>query len=71
MLEDGRIAIGGLVQMRLGRREIFALGELTLFIVAWMLSISAALDDYRGRANVAARNSVAASGHSQALSTLE
>ncbi len=57
--------------MRLGRREIFALGELTLFVVTWMLAIVAALDDYRGRANGAARNSVAASGYSQNLSTLE
>jgi hypothetical protein len=57
--------------MRLGRREIFALGELTLFVVAWMFAIVAALDDYQGRANVAARHSVAASGSSQNLSTLE
>jgi len=58
--------------MRLGRREIFALGELTLFVMAWMLTIVAALDDYRGRANLAARNSIAASGgYSQSRSTLE
>lgn len=57
--------------MRLGRREIFALGELTLFVAVWMLAIVAALDDYHGRANVAARNSVAASGSSHTLSTLE
>lgn len=57
--------------MRLGRREIFALGELTLFVAAWMLAIVAALDDYQGRSKLAARNSVASGGHSQNLSTLE
>ena len=71
MLEHGRIVIGGLVKMRLGRREIFALGELTLFVAAWMLAIVAALDDYHGRANFAARNSVASGGSTQTLSTLE
>ena len=34
--------------MRLGRREIFALGELAVFTVAWMMAIIAALDDYQG-----------------------
>jgi len=57
--------------MRLGRREIFALGELALFVMAWLMAIVAALDDYQGRAKMAARNSVASGGYSQTLSTLE
>jgi hypothetical protein len=58
--------------MRLGRREIFALGELTLFVMAWMLAIVAALDDYRGRSEVAARgHSASGSSYSQSLSTLD
>lgn len=47
--------------MRLGRREIFALGELAVFALVWMLAIFAALEDYEGRINAAARNNVAAS----------
>ena len=46
--------------MRLGRRESFALGELALFLMAWMLAMVAALDDYAGRSNAAAKNNVAA-----------
>jgi hypothetical protein len=57
--------------MRLGRREIFALGELALFVMAWIMTIVAALDNYQGRAKMAARNSVASGGYSQTLSTLE
>ena len=58
--------------MRLGRREIFALGELAVFTVAWMLAIIAALDDYQGRTNSAARDNVAArSSLSESLSTFE
>ncbi len=58
--------------MRLGRREIFALGELAVFTVAWMLAIIAALDDYQGRTNAAARDNIAASSSiSESLSTFE
>ena len=58
--------------MRLGRREIFALGELAAFTVAWMLAIFAALNDYQGRTNAAARDNVAvSSSFSESLSTFE
>lgn len=58
--------------MRLGRREIFALGELAVFTVAWMLAILAVLNDYQGRTNAAARDNVAASSSiSESLSTFE
>lgn len=57
--------------MQLGRREIFALGELTLFVMAWMLGIVAAVDDYHDRSKIASRNDVPSSGYSQSLSTLE
>ena len=58
--------------MRLGRREIFALGELAVFTVAWMLAIVAALNDYQGRTNAAARDNMAAgSSISESLSTFE
>ena len=58
--------------MQLGRREIFALGELAVFTVAWMLAIVAALDDYQGRTNAAARDNIAASSSiSESPSTFE
>ena len=58
--------------MRLGRREIFALGELAVFTVAWMMAIVAALSDYQGHTNAAARDNVAASSSiSESLSTFE
>ena len=57
--------------MQLGRREIFALGELAVFTVAWMLAIVAALDDYQGRTNAARDNIAASSSISESLSTFE
>ena len=58
--------------MRLGRQEIFALGELAAFTVAWMLAIFAALNDYQGRTNAAARDNVAAnSSFSESRSSFE
>ncbi len=57
--------------MRLGRRENFALGELAVFAVAWMLAIFAALDDYQGRTNAARDNVAARSSISESLSTFE
>lgn len=58
--------------MRQKGRDIFALGELAAFAVAWMLAIVAALNDYQGRMNAAARDNVAAgSSVSEMLSTFE
>ncbi len=58
--------------MRQDRRDIFTLGELAAFAVAWMLAIVAALNDYQGRNNDAARDNVAAgSSFSESLSTFE
>jgi hypothetical protein len=58
--------------MQQGRREIFALGELAVFVMAWMLAIGTALSDYQGRTNSAARDNVAArSSISESLSTFE
>ena len=58
--------------MRRDRRDIFVLGELAAFVVAWLLAIVAALNDYQGRANSAARDNVAAgSSFSESLSTFD
>jgi len=58
--------------MRQERRDIFALGELAVFAVAWLLAIVAALNDYQGRSNSAARDNVAAGGGiSESVSTFE
>jgi hypothetical protein len=58
--------------MKRSRREILVIGELAVFGVAWMLAIVAALNDYQGRMNSAARDNVAAGGAiSEPLSTFE
>lgn len=43
------------------RRQIFALGELVLFLGAWMLGMLATVDNYRHRSHPAARDNVASS----------
>ena len=58
--------------MRFERRETFALGELALFCVAWLCALVAALGDYQGRINSAARDNVAASDNvSEIRNTLD
>jgi hypothetical protein len=58
--------------MRQSRQDVFVIGELAAFAVAWMLAIVAALNDYQGRNNDAARDNVAAgSSISESLSTFE
>ena len=46
------------------RQEILVVGELFLFLTAWVLGIVAAVDDYRVRTNAKADNNVAASSSS-------
>jgi len=43
------------------QREVFALGELVLFLAAWALCILAAVSDHGDQGHSAARNSVASS----------
>lgn len=43
------------------RQEILVVGELVLFLAAWVLGVAAAVDDYRIRTNAKAENNVAAS----------
>ena len=45
------------------RQEILVVGELLLFLTAWVLGIVAAVDDYRVRTNAKAGNNVAASSN--------
>ena len=49
-----------LKRMLKDRQELFVLGELALFLVAWGLGLAAAVDDYRDRTNASAQNTVAA-----------
>jgi hypothetical protein len=58
--------------MRKSRQEKLVIGELAAFAVTWMLAIVAALNDYQGRVNSAARDNVAAgSSITEPLSTFE
>ena len=43
------------------RQEILVVGELLLFLTAWVAGVVAAVDDYRVRTNAKADNNVAAS----------
>jgi len=49
--------------MQKDRREILAVGELTLFLAAWLLGIVAVVDDYRGRAGHDSGNEIAATSN--------
>ena len=53
----------GMNRLLKDRQEILVVGELVLFLVAWVLGIAAAVDDYRVRTNAKAGNSVAASSN--------
>ena len=49
--------------MRKDRREILAVGELALFLAAWMLGIFAAVEDYRNRLYPIPGNDIAATSN--------
>jgi len=58
--------------MRMDRQGLLALGELAFFLMAWMLGIFAALNDYREAAHPGAGHDVAAtSGFSDVQEVLE
>ncbi|MGI9427815.1 MAG: hypothetical protein ACR2NM_04105 [Bythopirellula sp.] len=52
------------------RQEILVVGELLLFLTAWVLGIAAAVDDYRVRTNAKAGNNVAASSNASGGASL-
>ena len=58
--------------MQKDKQEIIAFGELAVFLLAWTLSVFAALGEYRGRENSGTGHGVAASGsYSNMLDVLE
>jgi len=46
--------------MKIGRQEVNTLGELAVFLVAWMVAIFATMDDYHGRVDPKAGPDIAA-----------
>lgn len=53
--------------MQKDRREILAVGELTLFLAAWLLAIVAVVGDYRGRVSHGSGNDIAATSSTSDL----
>lgn len=49
--------------MQRDRQEILAVGELVVFLAAWMLGIFAAVNDYHDRSHSAAGANVAATSN--------
>ena len=49
--------------MRKDQPEIVAIGELACFFAAWVLCLSVALNEYRGRDTTGPANEIAATGN--------
>ncbi len=57
-----RMWLGQMLKLK-GSQEIFVVGELMLFLAAWVLGVFAAVDDYRMRTDGKTDNNVVATSN--------